>query len=492
MRLRVSYARFFMNDDGSVKRPAAAGGAEGTLRSGVPPPTGVGLRPPQAPTTAPGSAEAERVPVALAVEDVPATRRFRDVGEIARGGMGTVRRVYDTVLRREVAMKVCDPGGPSYAQTALRFMEEAQITGQLDHPNIVAVHDLGTGAGGAGVYFTMKLVEGETLTEHIERLHAVPYDHRSIERFLQVFLKLCDALSFAHSRGVVHRDIKPDNVMVGSHGQVYLMDWGVALLAGTIPPQAGESRAPRVTLSDDLSRDTREESGAIVGTFEYMAPEQAWGRTEDIDARTDVFGLGGVLYHLLTRGGPNCSPNAFEALQRAQRGRQDAPESRGAWPALPPGLCRITMKALAKVPGERHQSVSELRDELEDFLHGGGWFDTRVFAPGALIVRQGDAADAAYIMTEGTCEVFKGTGAERVVLRRLGPGDVFGETAVLTGEPRTASVAAVDAVTVKVVTQDALERELGQKSWSGAFVRALAERFRDVDEQLAKLRDKSR
>ena len=478
-----------MDNEGSAKEPAGKGQvSEGTLRSGGPLPLYAEPTPSRQPTTASGLPDAPEI----SADDVPSIMRFRDIGEIARGGMGSVRRVYDTVLRREVAMKLSDPGAPSYTQTALRFMEEAQITGQLDHPNIVAVHDLGTGGSGVGVYFTMKLVEGETLTEHIEQLHRAAYDHRAIERFLQVFVKICDALSFAHSRGVVHRDLKPDNVMVGSHGQVYLMDWGVSLLTFAPPPAAGKARTPQVSLSDDLSRDAREESGAIVGTFDYMAPEQAWGRTEEIDARTDVFGLGGLLYHLLTRAGPNSSPNAFEALQRAQRGRPDSPESKGAWPVLPPGLCRIAMKALAKVPAERYQSVSELRDEVEDFLRGGGWFDTRVFPPGAAIVTQGEAADAAYIITEGTCEVFKGTGAAKTVLRRLGPGEVFGETAVLTGEPRTASVTALTALTVKVVTQEALERELGQKSWSGAFVRALAERFRDVDEQLTKLRDNNR
>jgi serine/threonine-protein kinase len=150
------------------------------------------------------------------------------------------------------------------------------------------------------------------------------------------------------------------------------------------------------------------------------------------------------------------------------------------------------MRALEKHREARHQTVAELRDDVEDFLHGGGWFDTRVFPAGTVIVRQGDTADAAYIIVEGSCEVFKGPDEGRAVLRRLGAGDVFGETAVLTGEPRTASVIAVTDVTVKVVTQDALELELGQKSWSGAFVKALAERFRDVDEQLARLKEKTR
>ncbi len=474
------------DDDGFTRRSAGeARRVDGTLRSEAPPSLPAGRE--ATPTTAPGSGQddVDVVPI-----EVPSSiRRFRDIGEIARGGMGSVRRVYDTVLRREVAMKIGDPSSPGYAQAALRFMEEAQITGQLDHPNIVAVHDLGTGGDGVGVYFTMKLVEGETLTEVIEKLHRSPYDHRAIERFLRVFLGVCDALSFAHSRGVVHRDVKPDNVMVGSHGQIYLMDWGVAFLASEPPPpQPGRARAPRVSLSDDLSQGTREEAGAIVGTFEYMAPEQAWGRSEEIDSRTDVFGLGGILYHLLTHSAPNAGDTAFEALQRAQRGRPEPPESRSAWKAIPPGLCRITMKALAKAREDRYQTVAGLRDDIEDFLHGGGWFDTRPFPAGTVIVQQGDAAEAAYIIVDGRCEVYKGPSVGRSVLRSLGPGEVFGETAVLTGEPRTASVIAVTDVVVKVVTRDALELELGQKSWSGSFVRALAARFRDVDEQLAKAR----
>lgn len=407
--------------------------------------------------------------------------------------MGSVRRVYDTVLRREVAMKVGDPASSAYAQSALRFIEEAQITGQLDHPNIVPIHDLSTGMGRAGIFFTMKLVEGETMTELMDRLHANEYDHRAVEGILQVFLKICDAVAFAHSRGVVHRDIKPDNIMVGTFGQVYVMDWGVARLIGegraSDPP--GTPCPVRVSLSEDLSRDMREEAGALVGTFEYMSPEQAWGNIDDIDERTDVFGLGGLLYHLLTGQGPNAAPSPLEVLQKAQRGRPGPPGEHGIWKDLPPGLCAITTKALAKSREDRYQSVLELKADVEDFLRGGGWFRTEIFEPGMVIVRQGDPADSAYIITDGACEVVQDSGGARVVLRRLGSGDVFGETAVLTGEPRSASVVAVERVSVKVVTRDALERELGRKSWAGAFVKALAQRFRDADERLAKLREKT-
>jgi hypothetical protein len=450
--------------------------AKGTMRSSQPPPSAPAQERPSATPTAHGEKPGARPPTASAGE------RLRDIGEIAHGGMGSVRRVYDTLLRRDVAMKVSDPNAPDYAQTALRFMEEAQITGQLDHPNIVSVHDLSIGDGTRGVYFTMKLVEGETLTAQIAAMHRAPYDHVAVERVLRVLLKVCDALSFAHARGVIHRDLKPDNVMVGSFGQVFLMDWGVALICGDTDG-APASRVARVTLSDDLSPPSSEEHGAIVGTFEYMAPEQAWGKTAELDARTDVFGLGAILYHLLVGKGPNAASTAFEALQRAQRGRPTPPELVPAWPNLPPGLCRIATQALARRREDRYASVADFREDVEDFLRGGGWFATQVFPPGSVIVRQGDAAEVAYIIVSGSCEVYKTTEGNRSLLRVLGPGDVFGETAILTGEPRSASVVSIDEVATKVVTRDALERELGHGSWAGTFVKALADRFRDVDEK---------
>jgi serine/threonine-protein kinase len=146
------------------------------------------------------------------------------------------------------------------------------------------------------------------------------------------------------------------------------------------------------------------------------------------------------------------------------------------------------MKALSKRREDRYTSVAEFREDVEDFLRGGGWFATQVFSPGSVIVQQGDPAEVAYIIVGGSCEVFKTTDGARSLLRVLGPGDVFGETAILTGEPRSASVVAIDEVTTKVVTREALQRELGRGSWAGAFVKALAERFRDVDEKLARLR----
>jgi eukaryotic-like serine/threonine-protein kinase len=404
-------------------------------------------------------------------------RRHVVADVIGKGGMGEVCRLRDLALVRDVAMKSTHPASPAGA--AVHLLSEARITGQLDHPHIVPVHDVGLGPDGSSVYFTMKLVQGRTLTKVIEEMHGAPWDDLAIERCLQVILKVCDALAFCHERGVVHRDLKPDNIMVGSFGQVYLMDWGLALrvpTAGTGDEEAMSSRAAPVSDSD------RE----IAGTPAYMAPEQLWGRTHLIDRRTDVFGVGGLLYHLLTGLGPNMKTGP----RRPAYPPSIVPsEDRGAWPILPPELCRITTKALAYDPEGRYATVLDLQADLEQFLRGGGWFSTRRLPAGSAIVRQGDPAAEAYMIVEGTCEVTKSTdGDTSFLLRRLGPGDVFGETAILTGAPRTATVVAVTDVTLKVVTADAFERELGRHSWVGTFVRAVAARFREADDQLASFR----
>lgn len=391
---------------------------------------------------------------------------MRDEGEIGRGGMGSIRRLFDPELRRRVAMKVLEPSTDPQAEQ--RFIDEARITGLLDHPNIVPVHDLVVDSTGTASY-TMKLVEGETLTEVIARQQSVA----DLEHILGCLIKVCEALSFAHLRGVIHRDLKPDNIMIGSHGQVYVMDWGCAQVIG-----------------DDRSLvDGRQDrDGMVIGTVAYMAPEQARGQVSRIDARTDVFGVGAMLYAVLTGSAPYPGP-ALAALPRAQERDVKPPGDHADNPVSPPPhLCEIAMKAMAADPDDRFQSADELADKLRVFLKGGNWFPMRKYPAGSVIVREGDPADAAYIITRGRCEVRKIDGANanrELVLRTLGEGEVFGETAIFAKAPRSASVIALEDVNAVVVDRAAIER-LTSSSWLGLFVKALADRFLDVDARLAR------
>jgi eukaryotic-like serine/threonine-protein kinase len=400
--------------------------------------------------------------------------------EIARGGMSRIQRIVDQNLFRTAAMKVLNADLSGEPVARQRFVEEAQITAQLDHPNIPPVHDLWLDAEGR-FCFTMKLVRGRTLNEILIQQTPKRRTEQQLERLLQVFSKVCDAVSFAHSRGVIHRDLKPENVMVGTHGQVYVMDWGCALLR---PPAPGAD-AVKVARDQTQSLDP---PGCAIGTCSYMAPEQARATPEEIDERTDVYLLGGILYEILTGEPPHRGKSQVHSVLLAQTGEVPDPQAVAGDTKLPPGLCQIAMRALAADPTARYQTVEALKEDVERSLRHGWWFATVTFPAGSVIVHEGEEAHAAYIITRGTCEAFRQQGAERVVLRRMGAGEAFGETGIFTAKARTASVAAVDEVVALVVTRDALERAVGTDSWVGAFVRALAERFREADARLAELR----
>ena len=416
-------------------------------------------------------------------------QRFERLSEVNRGGIGCIDAAHDPVIGRKVAIKMLRPELRGDRITEEKFAEEAQITGQLEHPNIVPIYDLSEDSDGP--FIVMKLIRGKSLTEIVNEVREEKRGPEHLPRLVQIVLRLCDAVAFAHSRGVIHCDLKPDNVMVGDYGQVYLMDWGVALLLSRRSDRAEEaarsgSEAPEAAAPESLVRvapRTDSVTSKVWGTPAYMAPEQLGARIKEIDERTDVFGLGGILFEILT-GKP---PNDWQRLLGPALNKEPVviPEKSELWPQLPPELCRIALKALAPRGEERYPNVDALRVDLEQFLEGGGWFETCEYRAGDSIVTEGERGDRAYIIDRGHCDVFKNVADKRVFIRRLGPGDVFGETAVLTREPRTASVVAATDVTLKLITGDSLNRELDRNPWLAAFVRSLANLFRETDERLS-------
>lgn len=403
--------------------------------------------------------------------------RLLDAALIGGGGMGSVHRAFDKVLRRWVAVKRMHAEAHDDADQVRQFVEEARVTGQLDHPNIVPVYDLSE--NGAPVYFTMKLVSGKTLATLVEEAAARQASLDELRSLVGVLIRICDALAFAHSRGVVHCDIKPQNIMVGTHGQVFLMDWGIA-----VRTSSGTEAVPTGSLdtADGESPSSLASSYSVVGTPAYMAPEQLHAQSDGIGPHTDIYGLGAVLYQVLT-GRP---PSERRVSLFAQADDDSAfPQVSDVWPQLPPGLCSIAARALRNDPADRYGSIEELKAELEQFLMGGGWLAVRHYEAGSLIVKEGDPAHEAFIIVEGRCEVFKTAGGAESPIRQLGPGDVFGETAVFARKARSASVRALEPVTTRVITQEALDQELKRNPCLSVFVTALAERFLDVDSKLS-------
>ncbi len=242
--------------------------------------------------------------------------RYRLLDEVGRGGMGRIFRARDDALGRELAVKVIREQRTVVPDQVRRFLKEAQIVGQLQHPGVVPVYDVGR-CDDQRPFFAMKLVEGRTLAELL-RARGTPADDQP--RLLVIFLQACQTVAYAHARGVIHRDLKPSNIMVGAFGEVLLMDWGLAKVVGEESPVVvvgpGESESPVPGWPHDPEA-TGTGPGSILGTPSYLAPEQAGGDTDRVDARADVFGLGAILCEILTGHPPFQGANPVEIRRQA-------------------------------------------------------------------------------------------------------------------------------------------------------------------------------
>ena len=441
-----------MKDEGGAERSETGrGSSAATKRSGVA-------------TMKDGSAASSAFPM---LTDERAQKYA--IGEVvARGGMGAIRAAEDVNCRRTVAMKVMLKGKDASRSSLIRFIEEAQVTAQLEHPNIIPVHELGVDADDT-VFYTMKFVQGVTLKDVLKGIRNGDADTITaypLSRLLNVFLKACDAVAFAHSKGVVHRDLKPENIMVGDFGEVLVMDWGLAKVLGKVsgvgcqvsggdeeeaggnvggaatPRPSGHSGSPHGSVFVGLQRDrdashiaespadrtpntehrtpaasapissVRSDTGdvqltmdgQVLGTPAFMAPEQAEGKIHQIDAHTDIYALGAVLYNILTLHPPVQGKTKYQILMKVARGEITPPTEnaeRGMLNAelvdsdadssiqhsafstqhsspfphcpagrVPPALSAVTMKALALKPDDRYSSVSDLQSEIEAYQSG--------------------------------------------------------------------------------------------------------------------------
>ncbi|HWB09890.1 MAG TPA: protein kinase [Pirellulales bacterium] len=317
--------------------------------------------------------------------------RFRVLRPHARGGLGEVYVAVDEELHREVALKEIQKQHADEPESRTRFLLEAEITGGLEHPGIVPVYGLGTYADGRPFY-AMRFIRGDSLKEAIEQFHShaprkssndgstsrirpncgadgsshVGKDAFSSVEFRKLlgrFIDVCNAIEYAHSRGVLHRDLKPGNIMLGKYGETLVVDWGLAKVVGRQDPQAmGEESTLRPTAG---SGSTPTEIGRAVGTPQFMSPEQAEGRIEQLGPASDVYSLGATLYTLLT-GQPPFSKDDTRVVGRVARGQFSRPRELN--PEIPQGLEAVCLKAMALEPTGRYESPRALADDIEHWL----------------------------------------------------------------------------------------------------------------------------
>ncbi len=331
-------------------------------------------------------------------------RRYEIGYTICHGSMGAIHGARDLNLGRTVAMKVMLGDQAANRQSLARFVREARVMGQLDHPNIAPVHELAVDEDNR-VFYTMKYVRGVTLKDVLEGIatgSARFVRGYRLSKLIYIFKKVCDAISFAHSKGMIHRDLKPENIMIGEYGEVFVMDWGLAKLLDE--PERDFPRGAPDRETDETSL-TGTSAGDILGTPLYMAPEQAAGHNEQLDERTDLFALGGILVSIITLRAPVTASRVDELLRKIEMGFIVPPAYfNRTWQArahsmlprwlqfqrggvdhgaqarvtlahcpggvIPEALSDVAMKALARKPEDRHLNVTELQEEVAAYQAG--------------------------------------------------------------------------------------------------------------------------
>lgn len=405
-------------------------------------------------------------------------QRYQLLEEIGRGGFGQVSRCVDRFTYRLVASKTLKPQHRDNLAQLRALINESRLVSYLEHPGIVPLYDVYVDEHDNFCY-TMKFIEGQPLSEWMRQhvLHQHPFP---IAWCLRIFTRICETLSYAHDKGVLHLDIKPANVMLGTYGEVMILDWGSARL---FQPERYENYLRNLGQTEKLFPLVQLED-RLVGTPPYMSPEQAKGEKHRLSPASDIFCAGVLFYQILS----SYSPFVSSTMQKfvADLFSPEAPlplhERRID---IPQRLSRIAARMLAKRPEDRYQNFREVLQDIQDFQNQGSDFEVRTYDTGEIIFREGDIGEYACQIIDGLVEISVHVDGIHQVLAIQGRGEVIGELSIFTNRPRTATIKALQPTTLRLLTAQTINQELEKLNpWVGHMIYRLSQKFIDLSQQL--------
>jgi len=409
--------------------------------------------------------------------------RYHLLSSLGQGSVGLVERVFDAQVGRVVARKTLRPEMRDDANALRAFVNEAKILGSLDHGGVIPIFDAYFSEDGRPVY-TMREMEGQSLAALLQMDHktgkVVPL---RLDRTLRIIRQLCEALAHTHDRGVIHLDLKPQNVVIQGYDEVVLVDWGTAYRFSSERAVQKLDAFPELA---SLAKLIPEEEDLIVGTPRYMSPEQTERSRPDLTPASDIFSLGILFYQMLTGRLPFEGESLEEILFHIRESEPPFPHRLDR--SIHRRLSSIVLRMLEKAPADRYSSFAEILAELRAFRSSGAEFPERSFAAGERIFTEGEEGDFACVIAVGEVEISTGEGERRRVLGRHFEGEVFGELALLREMPRSATATALGETRVRVIDHSALTKEVeGLSPWVLAILGGVVERFVDRSERLVEL-----
>ncbi|MDF1658455.1 MAG: protein kinase [Verrucomicrobiales bacterium] len=408
--------------------------------------------------------------------------RYHKAADIGEGGLSKVVSSFDSCLNRVVAMKELREEFLPDPDFLNAFITEAKMISYLDHPGVVTVYD-SYFTENQQLRYTMQLVDGQTLLDFLGH-HMQPevVNENYLFDVLNIFTKLCETIAYVHDKGVIHLDLKPENIMLGHYGEVMIMDWGNAHLYD----DSLYADYVRTYLKDGSEADTKLESGdAIVGTPLYMSPEQTLSRN-DLGPTSDIYSLGVLVYELLTGQRPFAAPEVDDIVEKVRT--LVPPPVHELNPDIPLRLSHIIQKMMQKAPEDRQQSAHELLNDIQAAQTSGQAFPEWEIAAGCLIFEEGDPGDFTIRIKTGRVEISKQDEGSKKVLAELGPGDVLGELSVFSNIPRTATAITLEDTVVYLMRSGEVNAELDKLSpWVSQMINALSNRFDALNKKVMEL-----